>query len=456
MCTSDLRSEHCIRTNSNMAQYDLTNKLTPYLDRHLVFPLMEFLSVRGIYNETDLQRTKLDLLSNTNMVDFAMDIQASLYPDQPPSTELTEKRSRVVAELKRLQTESAQIFDIFADPEVQKQVQSSRDYKTLVNYLQENHKFKPEMLDVVFKYAKFQYECGNYSATADYMYLFRCLVPPTDKNYLSSLWGKLATEILTQDWENALDDLNRLKEVLDSGVTTSTPLQALQQRTWLIHWSLFVFFNHTKGRELIIEMLLYQTQYLNAIQTMCPHVLRYLATAVVINKSSRRQALRDLVKVIQQENYNYSDPITEFLASLYVDFDFDAAQEKLQLCADVLKNDFFLVACMKDFIDNARLMIFELFCRIHQCISINMLAEKLNMTPPDAERWIVDLIRQAKLDAKIDSQQGHVVMGTQAISPYQQLIEKTKNLSFRTQMLAMNIEKKANTARSNEAYSDMH
>ena len=45
--------------------------------------------------------------------------------------------------------------------------------------------------------------------------------------------------------------------------------------------------------------------------------------------------------------------------------------------------------------------------------------------------------------------QGHVVMGTQAISPYQQLIDKTKNLSFRTQMLAMNIEKKAN-ARSTE------
>lgn len=73
-----------------------------------------------------------------------------------------------------------------------------------------------------------------------------------------------------------------------------------------------------------------------------------------------------------------------------------------------------------------------------------MLAEKLNMTPQDAERWIVNLIRQAKLDAKIDSKEGHVVMGTQAISPYQQLIDKTKNLSFRTQMLAMNAEKKAN------------
>jgi len=39
--------------------------------------------------------------------------------------------------------------------------------------------------------------------------------------------------------------------------------------------------------------------YLNAIQTMCPHILRYLATAVVINRQ-RRTALKDLVKVIQQ------------------------------------------------------------------------------------------------------------------------------------------------------------
>lgn len=32
-----------------------------------------------------------------------------------------------------------------------------------------------------------------------------------------------------------------------------------------------------------------------------------------------------------------------------------------------------------------------------------MLAEKLNMTEEDAERWIVNLIRNARLDAKIDS-----------------------------------------------------
>lgn len=33
----------------------------------------------------------------------------------------------------------------------------------------------------------------------------------------------------------------------------------------------------------------------------------------------------------------------------------------------------------------------------------SMLGEKLNMTPEEAEIWIVNLIRNARLDAKIDS-----------------------------------------------------
>lgn len=42
--------------------------------------------------------------------------------------------------------------------------------------------------------------------------------------------------------------------------SVTSPLQSLQQRTWLIHWSLFVFFNHPKGRDNIIELFLYQPQ----------------------------------------------------------------------------------------------------------------------------------------------------------------------------------------------------
>ena len=35
--------------------------------------------------------------------------------------------------------------------------------------------------------------------------------------------------------------------------------------------------------------------------------------------------------------------------------------------------------------------------------SCSMLATKLNMSSDDAEKWIVNLIRNAKLDAKIDA-----------------------------------------------------
>merc|ERR1719154_459943 len=376
------------------------------------------------------------------MVDFAMDVHKGLYPDQDVPPTLVDKRSKVVEQFKQLQAETDSVMKILNEPEVIRQIQQSRDSKQLLDFLVKGYDFKPEMVDTCYNFAKFQYECGNYSGASEYLYFHRILVQPTDKNYLNGMWGKLAAEILMQNWDTALEDLNRLKQFIDES-TFGSSLQTLQQRTWLIHWSLFVFFNHPKGRDLIIDLFLYQKQYLNAIQTTCPWILRYLATAVITNKSSRRKSvMKDLTKVIQEESYTYQDPITSFIEDININFDFDGAQQKLRDCESVLVNDFFLVESLDDFIENSRMMIFEQFCRIHQCISISMLAEKLNMTTEEAERWIVNLIRNAKLDAKIDSKQGTVVMGVETNSPYQQLIEKTKALSFRSQMLLTNIEKK--------------
>jgi hypothetical protein len=62
-----------------MASYDLTPRIAPHLDRHLVFPILEFLQERHLHEDEQILSSKIELLNKTNMVDYAMDIHKSLY-----------------------------------------------------------------------------------------------------------------------------------------------------------------------------------------------------------------------------------------------------------------------------------------------------------------------------------------------------------------------------------------
>lgn len=157
-------------------------------------------------------------------------------------------------------------------------------------------------------------------------------------------------------------------------------LNQLQSRTWLLHWSLFVYFQHPEGRTHLLELFL-STAYLNTIQTSCPWILRYLASAAILSRKSissptasasrtLRGALPAIVKILQMEAYQYEDPITKFLTELYGDFDFDGAQRWLSEAESVLDNDFFLSEFKDEFLENARFIVSEAYIRIHQKIDI--------------------------------------------------------------------------------------
>lgn len=244
-----------------------------------------------------------------------------------------------------------------------------------------------DQITALYNFGQFQYTYGNYSGAADYLYHFRVLSTDNDLN-TSAHWGKLASDILTGKWEVALEELNTLREVIDSRSPSSlltasaepVALTQLHSRTWLVHWSLFVYFNHPQGRTLLLETFLSPT-YLNTIQTSCPWILRYLTGAAILSRktsaagttttSSRvRHSIREIVKVIQTEEYQYQDPVTSFLKELYVEFDFEAAQRELTLAERVVGDDFFLGEFRDEFLDNARYLISEAYCRIHQRIDI--------------------------------------------------------------------------------------
>jgi translation initiation factor 3 subunit E len=295
------------------------------------------------------------------------------------------------------------------------------------------------MVNALYSFGNFQYSCGNYTAAAELLFQFRLLSTDSDKVSAAS-WGKLASEILCTNWEQALDEVQKVRENIDAKLF-SNPLAQLEHRTWLIHWSLFLLFNFEAAREPLLDMF-FSPGYINTIQTSCPWVLRYLTSAVITGRGrtktfgGHQKQLKDIIRIVRQEAYEYVDPVTEFVRALYIDFDFEEAQRQLSSAETVLKADFFLMSAADAFVDAARHLISESYCKIHARIDIKDLSARLGLNQDEGEKWIVNLIRDTRVDAKMDYREGTVVMNHPPSSVYQQVIERTKGGFFRTQVLS--------------------
>ncbi|KAF9004664.1 eIF3 subunit 6 N terminal domain-containing protein [Cyathus striatus] len=458
-----------------MAEHDLSKTIIPYLDRHLAFPLLTHLVDRtSLFSSEEVQAAQYELAKGTNMFDYAESLFQQLYLDQEPPAEFGAKRNNAVSTHERLQQEAQAVLDVIENPDVAQALRQDKNQN--LQYLKDHYNLTLDQITALYNFGQFQYSYGNYSGAADYLYHFRILSTDTELN-TSAHWGKLASDILTGKWEVALEELNALREAIDSRSTaallaahntSNAPEPALAQlhsRTWLVHWSLFVYFNHPQGRSLLLETFLSPT-YLNTIQTSCPWILRYLASAAILSRkasasssasapvSSRvRNAIREVVKVIQTEEYQYQDPITSFLKELYVEFDFEAAQKQLAKAEEVVGNDFFLVEYREEFLDNARYLISEAYCRIHQRIDIGDLSERLNLSRDEGEKWIVNLIRETRMgaDAKIDLEKNIIEINRPALPIYQTVIEKTRGLALRTQALGAAISRTGQQAQGTKS-----
>ncbi|EEH19965.1 eukaryotic translation initiation factor 3 subunit E [Paracoccidioides brasiliensis Pb03] len=418
---------------------DLLPKLMPYLDRHLVFPLLEFASGQeeGGDEVDEITKAKYELLKHTNMTDYVANLWQEIHNSDTIPEEFVKKREGVVKKLQQYVEDSSKITELLQDDNVVSNLRS--DKAANLKFLEEQHGVTMDMVNILYDYGRFQYSCGSYANAAELLYQFRVLSTDNDK-VASATWGKLASEILTTNWEAAMEEIQKVKESIDTRLFNN-PLAQLQHRTWLIHWSLFPFFNHDPARDTLTD-LFFSPAYINTIQTACPWILRYLAAAVITNRgrahkntSLYQKQLKDLIRVVRQEQYEYQDPITEFIQALYIDFDFEEAQKKLGEAEEILKNDFFLVAAGDAFVDAARHLISESYCKIHQRIDIKDLSTRLGLNQDEGEKWIVNLIRDTRVDAKIDYKEGTVLMNHPPQSVYQQVIERTKGGFFRTQVL---------------------
>lgn len=149
-----------------MAEYDLTKTIIPYLDRHLVFPLLAWLVDNTIFPVNEVQIAQHELAKGTNMHDYAVSLFQQIHPDEPvpegefsvipyPSTsrtvdtfwileEFARKREEVVFTNERLQQEAQAVLNVIENPDV---AQSLRQDKIQnLQYLKDNfgvHALRP-------------------------------------------------------------------------------------------------------------------------------------------------------------------------------------------------------------------------------------------------------------------------------------------------------------------------
>jgi len=434
-------------TPNEASAYDLLPKLAPHLDRHMIFPLLEFSAGQLIDEETgavmdekkarEINQAKFALLRKTDMTDYVADLYCDLQGLKEPPIEYAERKQKVFSQLEKFEQQTSKITELLQNDEVLNNLRS--DKVANLEFLKKDHNVTIDMVNALYDYGNLQYSCGSYGDASELLYRFRVLSTDNDKVAYAT-WGRLACEILTANWETALEELLKVRDMIESKLQNN-PLAQLQHRTSLIHWALFPLFNDDKAREAILD-LFFSPQFINTIQTNCPWILRYLSVAVITNRGRAKNAgiqqkqMKDIIRIVKQESYEYQDPVTKFVYALAIDFDFEEAQNQLRIAEEVLRSDFFLLGHADSLVDAARHLIFESYCKIHARISIKDLSARLGLNDDAAEKWIVNLIRDSRLDAKIDYKEGTVVMNHPPSSVYQQVIERTKGGFFRTQVLS--------------------
>merc|ERR1712130_7141 len=118
------------------------------------------------------------------------------------------------------------------------------------------------------------------------------------------------------------------------------------------------------------------------------------------------------------------DPFVDFFRQLYVELDFDRAQEELAKAQRVAHGDFFLHDTADTFMEQARLLVSEVYCRIHQKVDIGDLSKRLNET---------------KMNATIED--GVLNINQPRPVVYQSVIDKASSLTGHTTSLMQAIER---------------
>eukprot|EP01100_Stratorugosa_tubuloviscum_P003032 TRINITY_DN1714_c3_g1_i1.p1 TRINITY_DN1714_c3_g1~~TRINITY_DN1714_c3_g1_i1.p1 ORF type:complete len:428 (-),score=159.35 TRINITY_DN1714_c3_g1_i1:86-1369(-) len=412
-----------------MAKYDLVTSMCPFLDRHLILPLVQFLHSNNVYPQQQMLKAKIDLLQKTNMVDFAKECFVQRYPDRTPPINYNLQREKIVSKMTKLLQVTEKLRNLINNEQIN--VKAIDFPQKLI----ENN-ISNEAVNSMYTLAKFLFDCGLYSQASEILASYYFMIPNDETQQLKVLWGKFACEILMRNWDIAYLDYNKIKEYIET-TTFNSPLEALNYRAWLANWSLFLFFGRSINKNSLLDLLLNE-QFSYVIQFLCPYLLRYVAATAILRG---KKASREILRLIQQEESNYSDPITKFFDCLAGQLNFYKIKPLLKEMENVIAVDYFLSPIKDEFMESARQLVFDYYSRVSISIKLSTLADILSMEKNVCERWVLNLVRIIRADIKLDFQNDQILITPHISLPHQQILEKTKTIVTRCSTLITTLSK---------------
>lgn len=120
---------------SSPADYDLMLKLAPHLDRHMIFPLLEFKATQldeetgDVKDETkarEVVQAKYSLLKKTNMTDYVANLFCELEGLKEAPAEFADKKQKVFAQLETYEQQTKMITELLENDDVVNNLRSDK------------------------------------------------------------------------------------------------------------------------------------------------------------------------------------------------------------------------------------------------------------------------------------------------------------------------------------------
>lgn len=424
-------------------KFDLTNHFFDFVDRHLMYPLLDNLVT--IYDVKEVDNLQFNVLKDTYMTKELKELYLSINPNEKDlPTEYLNRENDIINELVPLNESTKETLNILCSKEIQSNLKQNKiENRELIK----TRGIDDDKILELYKFGKLQYNRGDYVMASDLLNNFKLLSINQDL-ILKATCGKFISDILSGDIEEAKNEMINLREVIDNRNYQGSSIDQLKLRNWLIHNSLFIFFNENDLKKqsingninlqlLNMNEIFLSSSYISTIEASCPWILRYIISSVLYTKDFKR--LKDIIKAVEIENYEYNDPFTNLIQNLFIDFKFNKLNEILNNIEILIEIDFFINHLSKDeFINNIIELIIRSVLKIYKKLSINQLFKFVESNLCDLNKLKEIINKSNELKINVENNIVSLNDDENINNPYFTVYEKTKALSFKSNQFLNN------------------